>query len=77
MDALAPGIGEIIGGQPARGAARGARPRAWRSTPSIRGNLHHHGTVPHPDFGLGFEQIVARNVRDAIRSRKTSGSTRY
>ena len=64
MDVLAPGIGEIIAGQPARGAARGAGQSmaeyhvdqehyAWYRT------LRRYGTVPHAGFGLGFEPTLA------------------
>ena len=87
MDALAPGIGEIIGG-----SQREERPEVLDRSMAERGidrehyawyrDLRRYGTVPHAGFGLGFERTLAyvtglANVRDAIPFPRTPGNARY
>ena len=77
MDALVPGIGEIIGGSQLdvldmRMAERGID---WEHYAWYRDLRRRHGTVPHAGFGLGFERTLAcvtglANVRDAIPFRE-------
>jgi asparaginyl-tRNA synthetase len=82
---LAPGIGEIIGGNQrverldvldARTAERGIDPEhyAWYR------DLRRYGTVPHA--GFGFERALAgvtglSNVRHATPLPRTPGNARY
>jgi asparaginyl-tRNA synthetase len=87
MDALAPGIGEIIGGSQReerldvldrRITDSGLDPNAY----SWYRDLRRYGTVPHAGFGLGFERTVAyvtglSNVRDVIPFPRTPGHARY
>jgi tRNA synthetases class II (D, K and N) len=87
MDALSPGIGEIIGG-----SQREERLEVLDTRMAERGidkehygwyrDLRRYGTVPHAGFGLGFEPTIAyvtglSNVRDAIPFPRTPGNARY
>jgi asparaginyl-tRNA synthetase len=87
MDVLAPGIGEIIGG-----SQREERLEVLDRSMAERGtdrehyawyrDLRRYGTVPHTDFGLGFERTLAyvtglANVCDAIPFPRMPGNARY
>ena len=87
MDVLAPGIGEIIGGSPARGAPRRARPPHGRDAARTRRPTGgtatcRYGTVPHAGFGLGFERTIIyatgmQNIRDVIPFPRTPKNAEF
>ena len=64
MDVLAPGIGEIIGGQrEERLDVLDARMDAdLKETLWWYRDLRRYGTVPHAGFGLGFERLVLTSL---------------
>jgi asparaginyl-tRNA synthetase len=87
MDVLAPGIGEIIGGNQREERldfldARMAEVGIEKDSLNWYRDLRRYGTVPHAGFGLGFERTVAyatglANVRDAIPFPRTPGNAKY
>ena len=74
MDALAPGIGEIIGGSQREERLdvldqRMTEMEMDKETYDWYLDLRRYGTVPHAGFGLGFERLVSyitgmANIRD-------------
>ena len=87
MDALSPGMGEIIGGSQREERleildARMDERSIDREHYGWYRDLRRYGTVPHAGFGLGFERTLAyvtglSNVRDAIPFPRTPGNARY
>jgi asparaginyl-tRNA synthetase len=88
MDALAPGIGEIIGGNQREEGLEVLDPRMTevhhidREHYAWYRDLRRYGTVPHAGFGLGFERTLAyitglANVRDALPFPRTPENARY
>ena len=87
MDALVPGIGEIIGGsqreerrdvllQRMREAGLPEKSYSWYL------DLRSYGTVPHSGFGLGFERTVqfvtgVPNIRDVIPFPRTPKNAEF
>ena len=88
-DCLVPGIGEIIGGSPARGAPRTLLERRIARAGHERGGLPvlpgpASLTAPasHAGFGLGFERLVmyltgVGNIRDVIPHPRTVGNAEF
>jgi asparaginyl-tRNA synthetase len=87
MDALVPGIGEIIGG-----SQREERLEVLRERIRAKGlpedqywwylDLRRFGTAPHAGFGLGFERMVMyvsgmANIRDVIPFARTPGNAEF
>ena len=88
MDVLAPGIGEIIGGIAARGAAGRARRRGSTRSGSRRssttGTATCGGTAPcrTPASASGFERTIVYvtgmvNIRDVIPFPRTPGNAEF